>query len=67
MRWEGRDWPVPCYRLGRRIVWGLTAMILAELKWIVGSGSDPILRGHHQPNPYPRTTVPGFRKAHDYP
>lgn len=31
-RWEGKDWTVPCYRFGGRIVWGLTAMILAELK-----------------------------------
>jgi 8-oxo-dGTP pyrophosphatase MutT (NUDIX family) len=29
--WEGHDWKVPCFRLGGRIVWGLTAMILAEL------------------------------------
>lgn len=29
--WEGQDWTVPCFRLGGRIVWGLTAMILSEL------------------------------------
>lgn len=28
--WEGQDWTIPCFRLGGRIVWGLTAMILAE-------------------------------------
>jgi len=28
---QGRDWQVPCYRFGGNIVWGLTAMILAEL------------------------------------
>ncbi|MCE1195682.1 CoA pyrophosphatase [bacterium] len=32
--WNRQDspCPVPCYRLGGKIVWGLTAMILAELK-----------------------------------
>ena len=29
--WLGRDCQVPCYRFGGNIVWGLTAMILAEL------------------------------------
>lgn len=29
---QDRDWPVPCYRFGGKIVWGLTAMILAEMK-----------------------------------
>ncbi|HEY9053279.1 MAG TPA: CoA pyrophosphatase, partial [Rectinemataceae bacterium] len=32
LRHEGKDWSVPCYRFGGKIVWGLTAMILAELK-----------------------------------
>jgi len=30
MRRGDRDWSVPCYDFGGRIVWGLTAMILAE-------------------------------------
>lgn len=30
--WQDSDRPVPCYRFGGKIVWGLTAMILAELK-----------------------------------
>ncbi len=30
LRRNGRLWEVPCFRFGDRIVWGLTAMILAE-------------------------------------
>ena len=30
MRRGDKDWSVPCYDFGGRIVWGLTAMILAE-------------------------------------
>jgi 8-oxo-dGTP pyrophosphatase MutT (NUDIX family) len=35
---EGRSWPVPCYRLGGRVVWGATAMILAELAAMLEAG-----------------------------
>ncbi|HUW69188.1 MAG TPA: CoA pyrophosphatase [bacterium] len=31
----GRTWPVPCYHLSGGIVWGATAMILAELEAIL--------------------------------
>ena len=30
LRHDDKDWLVPCYDFGGRIVWGLTAMILAE-------------------------------------
>ncbi len=33
--WRGMDMPVPCYRFGGNIVWGLTAMILTELKTVL--------------------------------
>ena len=44
-RWEGgdrqaRDRQVPCYRLGGKIVWGLTAMILAEFVSAAGRVLD---------------------------
>jgi len=30
---DDKDWSLPCYDFGGRIVWGLTAMILAEFGW----------------------------------
>lgn len=33
--YRGRSWPVPCYRLAGRVVWGATAMILAELEAVL--------------------------------
>ncbi|HWR12149.1 MAG TPA: CoA pyrophosphatase, partial [Rectinemataceae bacterium] len=35
IRRDDKDWSVPCYDFGGRIVWGLTAMILAELGRLV--------------------------------
>ena len=35
MRRDDKDWLVPCYDFGGRIVWGLTAMILAEFGWLL--------------------------------
>lgn len=32
---RGRSWTVPCYRLAGRVVWGATAMILAELEAVL--------------------------------
>ncbi len=34
---KGRTWDVPCFRFGDKIVWGLTAMILAEFAQLAGS------------------------------
>lgn len=43
--WEGRDWTVPCFRFetraGVRIVWGLTAMILAEFRAVLAGCLSP--------------------------
>jgi len=41
LRREGCDWCVPCYRFGGKIVWGLTAMILAELRWLLKAIQNP--------------------------
>ncbi|MDP2792088.1 MAG: CoA pyrophosphatase [Rectinemataceae bacterium] len=35
MRHGNKDWLVPCYDFEGKIVWGLTAMILAELGWLL--------------------------------
>ena len=35
MRRDDMNWSVPCYDFGGRIVWGLTAMILAEFGWLL--------------------------------
>jgi 8-oxo-dGTP pyrophosphatase MutT (NUDIX family) len=37
MRRDDKDWSVPCYDFGGRIVWGLTAMILAEFARLAAS------------------------------
>lgn len=37
MRRDDEDWSVPCYDFGGRIVWGLTAMILAEFARLAAS------------------------------
>jgi 8-oxo-dGTP pyrophosphatase MutT (NUDIX family) len=42
-RWEDTEWTVPCYRFGGKIVWGLTAMILAELKAALLPASEALL------------------------
>ena len=42
MRRGDRDWSVPCYDFDRVIVWGLTAMILAEFSWLL-AGSPSLL------------------------
>lgn len=34
---DGRTWDVPCFRFGGKIVWGLTAMILAEFALVARS------------------------------
>jgi len=34
---DGREWPVPYYRLAGQRVWGATAMILAELATMLGT------------------------------
>jgi 8-oxo-dGTP pyrophosphatase MutT (NUDIX family) len=37
IRRDDKDWSVPCYDFGGRIVWGLTAMILAEFSRLTAS------------------------------
>ena len=39
MEHGGRSWPVPCFRLEGRAVWGATAMILAELAALLAPGA----------------------------
>jgi 8-oxo-dGTP pyrophosphatase MutT (NUDIX family) len=38
---NGRTWDVPCFRFGGKIVWGLTAMILAEFIHIAATIQNP--------------------------
>jgi 8-oxo-dGTP pyrophosphatase MutT (NUDIX family) len=37
---RGQDFEVPFYFLGGEKIWGATAMILAELVWILDAGPD---------------------------
>ncbi len=42
---NGKTWDVPCFRFGEKIVWGLTAMILAEFAELTRAIQDRAGRG----------------------
>ena len=44
MTWnyKGIDIPMPCYRFGDRVIWGLSLMMLDELMDLVEGGKNPL-------------------------
>ena len=47
----GRERDIPFFDLEGEKVWGATAMILAELLWLLGAAPDPWRGGGQRPNP----------------
>ena len=38
---DGREYQVPAFAVAGERVWGATAMVLAELLWVIGCAPDP--------------------------
>ncbi len=42
---DGREFDVPSFDVEGERVWGATAMVLAELLWVMGCAPDPWREG----------------------